>query len=132
MDPQAQAMKQIVNMISTKGDWQSVIAYIASIPPSAKTREDVTLFNEKGRLLYAACVACHGAKGQGVKALGAPALAPLPAWYIAEQLRKFRDGSRGMSPQDAQGQQMRAIAAVLQSDNDVSAVASYIQGSLGS
>ncbi|MDY6981348.1 MAG: c-type cytochrome, partial [Pseudomonadota bacterium] len=41
-----------------------------------------------------ACVACHGASGEGNAAAGFPRLAGLNANYLAKQLRDYRQGSR--------------------------------------
>jgi Cytochrome c553 len=41
-----------------------------------------------------ACIACHGAKGEGNAAAGFPRLAGLPAAYIAAQLHSFAQGAR--------------------------------------
>lgn len=59
------------------------------------------------------CAACHGENGEGKAETNAPSIAGLPAWYIEEQFRKFREGERGAHPDDALGQQMRAIAMSL-------------------
>lgn len=42
----------------------------------------------------AACVACHGAKGEGNAAAGFPRLAGLPAAYLASQLQNFAEEKR--------------------------------------
>lgn len=42
----------------------------------------------------AACVTCHGAKGEGNAAAGFPRLAGLPAAYLAAQLENFAAGKR--------------------------------------
>ena len=42
----------------------------------------------------AACVACHGAKGEGNADAGYPHLAGLRADYLVHQLKSFTDGSR--------------------------------------
>ncbi|MFV2091167.1 MAG: cytochrome c [Pseudomonadales bacterium] len=65
----------------------------------------------------AACLTCHGDAGQGIKAMGAPKLANLDAWYIERQLRHFRDGVRGTDPMDTAGAQMRASASALSDDS---------------
>lgn len=62
------------------------------------------------------CMACHGEKGQGKEEVGSPSIAGLPAWYIEEQFRKFREGLRGAHQDDSAGQQMRAIALQLSDD----------------
>lgn len=59
------------------------------------------------------CAHCHGANGQGNEELHSPSITGLPAWYIEEQVRKFRDGSRGFHPEDLPGRQMRAISLTL-------------------
>lgn len=41
-----------------------------------------------------ACVACHGANGEGNAAAGFPRLAGLNAAYLAKQLRDYREGLR--------------------------------------
>jgi len=41
-----------------------------------------------------ACVACHGANGEGNAAAGFPRLAGLNADYLAKQLQDYRNGSR--------------------------------------
>ena len=43
----------------------------------------------------AKCASCHGVKGEGNEAFGAPALAGLPSAYVARQLRQYRAGARG-------------------------------------
>ena len=45
---------------------------------------------------------------------------------MVEQLRKYRDGSRGSHPQDAYGGQMRAAAQILGDDEAVHDVVAYI------
>jgi cytochrome c553 len=42
----------------------------------------------------AACIACHGAKGEGNPAAGFPRLAGLPAAYLGGQLENFAAGKR--------------------------------------
>ena len=63
--------------------------------------------------LLLACSACHGARGEGLAALGAPALAGQNADYLARQLRNFSLGQRGYAAQDHAGATMRGVAATL-------------------
>lgn len=79
-----------------------------------------------GQALYAGCIACHGGKGEGNAALGAPAVAGQDAAYLERQLRNFRAGSRGTHNADAAGAQMRAIAATLPDEAAVTRVAVYM------
>ena len=70
-----------------------------------------------------ACMACHGATGAGNPAAKFPALAGQHDVYIETQLKAFRAMERA---NDA-GQMMRGVAAKL-TDQEIKAVASYIQG----
>ena len=59
------------------------------------------------------CAACHGVNGEGKEELHSPSITGLPVWYLEEQLKKFRAGTRGFHPEDLPGQQMRAISLTL-------------------
>ena len=59
------------------------------------------------------CQQCHGVRGAGSAELRTPSIAGQPAWYLEEQLGKFRSGWRGAEPRDVAGQQMRSIALAL-------------------
>ena len=67
-----------------------------------------------GENLYFACASCHGDRGQGNKALNAPALNVQEDWYMVRQLKKFKDGIRGTNPKDLPGMQMRPMAMILE------------------
>lgn len=82
----------------------------------------------------AACIACHGPRGDGNAPAGFPALAGQHADYIALQLRKFRSGAENTLEQDPNARVndgdtriMRDIAAGM-SDNQIDAVSSFIAG----
>ncbi len=79
-----------------------------------------------GKALYAPCVACHGAAGEGSAILKSPAIAGQSEAYIARQLQNFRTGIRGMAPGDADGAQMRQIAVTLTDDSAVAQVAAHV------
>lgn len=78
-----------------------------------------------GKSLYAACAPCHGARGEGVAATGAPNIAGLAAWYLERQLVNFKSGLRGRQPGDTYGAAM-ANAPALASDADRAAVSEYV------
>ncbi|MFC5699390.1 c-type cytochrome [Pseudomonas sp. GCM10022186] len=59
------------------------------------------------------CAACHGDRGQGNPALGAPRLAGQQADYLLQQLQGFKEGRRGYDTRDSYGTQMRAVVASL-------------------
>jgi cytochrome c oxidase subunit 2 len=81
---------------------------------------------ERGRELFGPCVACHGALAEGNREVQAPALAGLPAWYVARQLENFRNGRRGGAAADAYGAQMARMAQQLWDDTEVRSVAAYV------
>jgi cytochrome c553 len=70
-----------------------------------------------------ACLGCHGPSGNGNPAANFPTLSGQHADYITKQLQDFRSGARGNDPQNM----MRNIATRM-SDNEIKAVASYING----
>jgi len=73
------------------------------------------------------CVACHGARGEGNEAVGAPALAGQHPAYLAAQLSDFKAGRRGYDPSDVGGSTMRGAALVL-NDADIPVLAAYYGG----
>lgn len=80
-----------------------------------------------GPQLFAPCVACHGARGEGNAAVGAPAIAGQSAAYVERQLRNFRAGVRGTGKGDTYGAQMRAAnVATLRADKDIAALAQHV------
>jgi cytochrome c oxidase subunit 2 len=104
---------------------EAVATYVGAFeqrPPPMTVTGDV----QHGRKLFAACVACHGAKGKGNDSLHAPALAGQSDWYLVTQLEHFKSGVRGFSSEDVPGSQMRAAAAILPDDVSIKDVVSYI------
>ena len=71
------------------------------------------------------CAACHGAAGEGNRALGAPALTQLSSEYLARQLRHFVGGVRGAHPNDDAGKRMALSVANL-SESDIPDLAALI------
>ena len=71
-------------------------------------------------------MACHGPAGEGNPLSGYPALAGQQAVYTSNLLTRFRSGEN-WGAEDAPSQVMTGAAAEL-SDEEIAAVASYIQG----
>lgn len=71
----------------------------------------------------AACAACHGPAGDGNPAALYPAIHGQQATYIENQLKAYRAGTRQTDP----NQVMRNVASTM-SDEQIAAVASYVQG----
>ncbi|MDD9806278.1 MAG: cytochrome c4 [Gammaproteobacteria bacterium] len=87
---------------------------------------------EAGRTIYqggnpetgvAACIACHGPRGNGNPAAVFPKLSHQHALYTANRLRNYRDGAYSYPGVEI----MNSVSAAL-SDEEIEAVASYIQG----
>jgi len=70
-----------------------------------------------------ACAGCHGPAGRGNPLAGYASIQGQHATYVAAQLRAYKAGQRATDP----NQMMRNVAAQL-SDEDIDAVASYVQG----
>mgnify|MGYP001219316305 FL=1 len=81
---------------------------------------------EKGKALYAVCVACHGPDGAGNKTLNAPAIAGQEIWYLERQLKNFKAGIRGTNSKDIYGMQMRPMAMTLTTEQAIADVAAYV------
>lgn len=73
-----------------------------------------------------ACTSCHGPAGEGNPLAGYPALAGQHATYSASMLNKYRDG-QNWGEDDAASQVMVGVARRL-TDDEIAAVASYLQG----
>ncbi|GFE78147.1 cytochrome c [Steroidobacter agaridevorans] len=71
----------------------------------------------------AACAACHGPDGAGNPAAGYAQIKGQHATYTINQLKAYRSGTRQTDP----NQMMRNVASLL-TDEQIDAVAAYIQG----
>lgn len=81
----------------------------------------------RGQELFETCVPCHNVDGSGNAAIGAPNIAGMKEWYVEEELDKFRAGIRGTHFSDVEGMRMRPMALTLASEEDVQAVAHYVE-----
>ena len=113
-------------------DMRDLAVYFESQPKAAKSVSDASTL-DKGEALYrggdkesgaSACMACHGPTGRGNPAANYPSIAGQYAVYTAKQLRDYASGTRRSV---GASQAMRDIAQRL-SEEDIVAVASYIQG----
>ncbi len=109
---------------------EAITAQVAGFPdraPEATIEADIG----NGRDYYnMVCGACHGPEGVGNPNLGAPSLRGIDDWYLARQYELFRDGQRGMHPEDLPGQQMQRMGQVLKDEAAIRNVSAYLQ-SLG-
>jgi cytochrome c oxidase subunit II len=104
---------------------EDVAAYVASLPipnPQKTVQGDTSA----GAKAFTPCVACHGENGEGNKSLNAPRLSKQHDWYIVRQLKNFKEGIRGAHPKDIYGAQMRPMAQLLATDEQINDVAAYL------
>ena len=119
-------MRTMALSLNNEQDFEDVVAYIETLNGRAK-HSGINGDPLAGKKNYAICVSCHGANGEGNKALNSPKIAGLPDWYIESQLHKFRKGIRGVHAKDIYGQQMRPMAMSLANDKSVKDVTAYIR-----
>ena len=81
----------------------------------------------RGQDVFETCVPCHNADGSGNSSVGAPNIAGMKSWYVERELDKFRAGVRGAHFSDVEGMRMRPMALSLASEDDVKAVAHYVE-----
>ena len=82
----------------------------------------------KGEELYGRCSNCHGEQGEGKREILAPAIAGLPAWYVENQLEKYKNGWRGSHLNDVAGHRMRPMARTLARPADsLQLIAAYVE-----
>lgn len=104
-----------------------IVVLVALILPGFASASDTPPGDAvAGEALFAACITCHGAKGEGNPALKAPGLAGQSQSYLMRQLWDFRYGNRGAKPGDLYGAQMRPFAESLADGVAIANVAAYI------
>ena len=125
-DLEGMRMRPMALSITTDADVEAVAHYVENLPP---VRHPSTLPGDPkaGATLYATCGACHGDNGAGNKDLGAPQIAGVDDWYLANELRKFKSGVRGMNPKDREGRLMRPMARTLADDDAIRNVVAYVE-----
>lgn len=125
-------MQPFAAMLSPQ-DMRDVGAFFAAKAVMPGTGDEA--FLEKGRALFRggdrdaglpACMACHGPAGRGNPGAAYPAIGGQHADYTKAKLTAFRDGLVLGTDDDANSV-MATVAANL-SDDDIEALASYIEG----
>lgn len=111
--------------VKSEGTLDAAVKFIGTLE-SARPAPTVSGDVAHGKTLYATCVACHGAKGEGNEALQAPALASRSDWYLVTQLANYQKGLRGADSRDTLGAQMRAIVTTLPDQKAIVDVVAYI------
>jgi cytochrome c553 len=81
----------------------------------------------RGEKIYGLCTQCHGAEAAGDSLSLAPAIAGLQSWYIEKQVKNFKQGLRGLHPDDVGGLRMYPMSLAVKTDDDIAAVAAYVE-----
>jgi cytochrome c553 len=111
-------------------DMADLGAYFSTQKPAGKEADAAKL--QVGQRVYRsgdpktgapACASCHGPTGAGNPPAAFPQLRGQYATYVAAQLRAYRANTRQTDP----NQVMRNVASTM-SDEQIDAVASYVQG----
>jgi len=109
---------------------RDVIAYIDSMP-QVKSMERLSGDWKNGEQIYQGlCGSCHGPEGKGNVKLNAPQLNGLSSWYLRSQFNKFKNGYRGVNPNDKYGVQMAAIVTVVKESQSVEDVITYLRSDI--
>jgi cytochrome c553 len=112
-------------------DAEDVAAYFASQKRVATGETEPSKLQLGQRIFRAglpakgvpSCSGCHGPAGAGIAGAAFPRIGGQHAVYAAAQLRNYKSGARATDPNSM----MRTIASRL-SDEEIDAVASYLQG----
>lgn len=111
-------------------DIADIAVYYASLPISDNTSPKESV--EVAQQLYrfgdtergiAACIACHGPRGNGTSLSGFPKISGQNAEYVKLQLEEFRSSARA----NDMNAMMRSVAAKL-SDDEINALSQYVGG----
>jgi len=125
-DIEGMRMRPMALSLRDDNDLKAVATYVAGLPA---VRNALTIQGnaQAGQALYAVCIPCHGADGSGNEALMAPRLAGMDDWYLATELRNYKNGVRGINPRDTQGLLMVPMVKTLVDDEAIRNVVAYIE-----
>lgn len=113
-------------------DMQDIAAFYAEQDMAPKGADPARV--QRGQQIYrggiperniAACIACHGPTGMGNPLAGYPRVSHQHSAYLARTLRDYRSGVRRS---DAELNQMMRNVAELLLDDEIEALANYMQG----
>lgn len=119
-------MRPMALSLRTEDEIKAVAAHVSALPTVKPQPVLAGGDANKGKTLFAPCVACHQADAIGNEALKAPPLNHANDWYLAASLKKFKAGIRGTNPLDQSGALMRPMAQTLADDQAIADVVAYI------
>ncbi len=126
-------MGAMASMVDGRQDMSDISAYFESLKPmknkaknnkAAKAGADIYQNGNKKLGTYAACVRCHGDKGEGKdKNALFPVISGQQKAYTIKQMKDFKTGVRKNDPAG-----MMAMVAQGMTDKEIEAVSEYLSG----
>lgn len=101
----------------------ALLSAVLLMPFSGVSSAEATA-KQQAKQLFQSCASCHGQQAEGQAALGAPTLAGQLPSYLERAMAEFAAGKRGQ--EDHYAQQMAAMSASLQDEQQRKLLASYI------
>jgi cytochrome c553 len=121
-DPQSFMMATIAKALQPE-QIKAVISHVEKMPvviPTDKNREMAgTNLSEGMRLFQERCMECHRYNASGEMAFGSPPLIGRQAWYLEEQLKKFKARKRGTMKDDVGGAKMVQMTTLFVEDEQM-------------
>lgn len=123
-------MQPFAQMLSDE-DVLDIAAYFSTQKPTPKGADPALV--SLGQQIYRggvptrgipACIACHGPTGHGNPFAAYPRISWQHAAYVTKTLQEYKSGERAS---DGANQMMRNVASLLK-DDEIRALASYVQG----
>ena len=111
-----------------------VVAYIGTLKANRSAPTEISGDSARGQEIFKGCIKCHGENGEGYEAPEVtkyrsrygPRLSGQHDWYLARQIRSYRDGIRGSKRNDKATRYMLADFRSLQTDQDILDLVAYI------
>ena len=128
VDPQGALMAAIAKTL--KPEQMTAVANhvqsLALVVPKERTLEGAQV--QAGQeLFYERCMECHRYNASGEMAFGSPPLIGRQAWYLADQLKKFKSRRRGAVHGDENGAKMvQTTNSFIEDDQMLRDVVAYI------
>lgn len=117
---------RVISKVLDDEQVNAVAEFVSKLPrvmPQPTIKTDLAA----GRQLYEErCMECHRFNGEGELVFGSAPLMGLQDWYLASQLRKYRDRVRGAQKEDANGQKMAWAAQFIETEELLQSVVAYL------
>jgi cytochrome c553 len=104
-----------------EADLADIAAYYGGLP--AMRGEAMQADTQTAQRLFAACAACHGARGKGTGNAAFPVIGGQDVKYLRNQLLAWRSGERKNSPGGAMNEATKGLT-----DAEIDVLAHYLSG----